>query len=98
MGYWLLAIGYWLSAIGYWLFSPAAMRRQIQRVEQLPILVHPRICGGQELLAIEDGIGAGKETESLGFTPEPGPPCGQADPRFLEHASGRPHQSDQFKN
>jgi hypothetical protein len=81
IGYWLLAIGYWLLAIGYWLLAILA-RRQIQRTQQLPILIHLRIRSGQELLAIEDGIGAGKETESLGFTREPGPTCGQADARF----------------
>ena len=58
------------------------MRRQIQCAEQLPILIHPGIRGGQELLAVKDGIGTGKKAERLGFTREPGSACGQADARF----------------
>jgi len=43
------------------------VRSQVQHAQQLPILIHPRIRCGQEFIAVEDGIGAGKKSRALGL-------------------------------
>jgi hypothetical protein len=44
-----------------------AIFAQPQRCEQLPILVHARVGGGQELVAVKDRIRSSKKAERLCF-------------------------------
>ena len=40
------------------------------------------VIGGEEFVAVEDGVGSGKEAEGLGFVGELGATCGEADTGF----------------
>ena len=68
---WLSAIGYRLLAIGYWLL--AIPDRQIERVEQLAVVVHPRVRRGQELVSIENRIRPSEKAERLCLPGQPRP-------------------------
>jgi hypothetical protein len=49
-------------------FLTAPVRRQIQRAEQLPILIRPWICRGQELVPVKDRVCPCKKAKRLCFS------------------------------
>jgi len=60
-----------------------------QRGEQRVVLIHPGVAGGEELLAIEDRIGAGDEAQDLRLARQKRAPRGQAHARLRHNDSRR---------
>src|ERR1700730_4289007 len=55
-----------------------ALRRQSQAREALPVARDLRVAGGEELLAVENGVGAGEEAQGLQLIAHALAPGGQA--------------------
>ena len=74
------------------------MGRQIEGFEEVAILVDAGVFGGEQLVAVENGIRAGKETERLRFTAEKAASSREADFCFWQNEAGGRDEANEFKN